>query len=115
MYIPIDITKLDPLIVVFLSAVALMMLDWLLGIAQAIKLHVFVLAKLPDQLANIALPYIGPVLVAAIMSPNDWHNAESLLASSVVLKLGIEIREKVLVLVAPALAPAPAPADRKAA
>jgi hypothetical protein len=106
----IDVTQMDPLYTAIALVLALVALDWLLGITKALRQHIFQWKQLPDQLAQIVLPYVTPLLAAAMLSPTDWHTAETAAAGTVAIKLLVEIRDKVQALLAPAPAPPPAPA-----
>lgn len=52
---------------VLLIILALIALDFLVGVFSSIAGRTFNLQKLPAQLANFVLPYFGPLLILAIL------------------------------------------------
>jgi hypothetical protein len=67
----IDSTVLIPV----LTLAAAIGLDWLAGIAVAVKAGTFQASKIPNQLESVVGPYLSPAAVAAMIQSlsNDQH------------------------------------------
>lgn len=107
-----DFTQYVPaglLVFLFFGAI-----DWLLGIAAGIKTsgH-FSFQRLPDQLANVFLPYLTPIVAALVAAPvtghTDWQGAILVPIAAATAKLAADVIQKVEVLVSAAAVPAPSP------
>ena len=66
------------LVLALLILLALVLLDWILGILISLVQGTFSLQKLPSQLANMVLPYIGGSGIVVILQ--SW--AQQFVASS---------------------------------
>jgi len=91
----------DPFYAALFTLGALFLADWGLGIVQSLRAGNFDPRRLPDQLAQIALPYLTPIAAAVLFAPSDWHGAIIVASASIAAKLVVEIKDKITVILAP--------------
>jgi hypothetical protein len=88
------------------------LVDWAVGSLKAMTDGTFSLQKFPEQIVNIFMPYLTPMVAALLATPviGDWRAIVTPFAATATIKLLDDIRQKLMAFFAPKAAPAAAPA-----